>query len=345
MKLCVFFCVLALVSFPVGFSVTGRRLCGHRFVMHFVRKGFGFRRRVLVIFFLVVFPITFVLSFLIGIQGFLQLFEFGGLNVRFGHRFDGLGALFSVGLRFFVLGLGQLFGEGVYVFLGKACAIRSVRFRGRCFALFRNCGGRGSKKRSRQSRGQFFVRERARRGQRGGRFRAEGRLSGRRRRGSGRSAVFEDGERLARQNDGFEIPGRRWVRLGLARPGIRRRSILGGRQVAPGPAVAPAATPIRASKAAIASAAMSAAIAKSATPAVTVIALFERRTRAALHGGRGPRAAFRSGCVACCGNLKTLAFERRDDGSYLGMIGTGSRPGMFDVLNGPRRLGSFNGRL
>ena len=101
--------------------------------MHFVGDGVGFLRRVLVIVFLIVFLIifliAFLISFVIGVQRFLQLFEFGGLDKRFGHRFDRLGALFGIGLRFFVLGLGQLFGERGYFFLGEACAIRSMRVR------------------------------------------------------------------------------------------------------------------------------------------------------------------------------------------------------------------------
>ena len=52
--------------------------------MHFVGDGVGFRRRVLVLVFLIVFVISFlivfVISFLIGVQRFLQLFQFGGLD-------------------------------------------------------------------------------------------------------------------------------------------------------------------------------------------------------------------------------------------------------------------------
>jgi len=95
-----------------------------RFVMHFVGDGVSFRRRVLVIVFLVVFLLSvliiFSFTFLIGVQRFLQLFEFGGLYVRFGHGLNCFGPLFGIGLRFFVLGLGELFGKRAYIFLGKA---------------------------------------------------------------------------------------------------------------------------------------------------------------------------------------------------------------------------------
>ena len=111
--------------------------------MHFVGDGVGFLRRVLVVILLIVFLITFVIvflitfvivflisvliCFLIGVQRFLQFLEFGGLYVRFGHRLDRLGALFRIGLRFFMLGLGKLFGKRGYFFLGEVRAIRSMR--------------------------------------------------------------------------------------------------------------------------------------------------------------------------------------------------------------------------
>ena len=107
--------------FSVTFGLPWRSLRGQRFFMHFVGDGVGFLRRVLVI--------VFVISFLIGVQRFLQLFEFGGLYKRFGHCFDRLGPLFSIGLRFFVLGFGKLFGKRGYIFLGEVCAIRSMRVR------------------------------------------------------------------------------------------------------------------------------------------------------------------------------------------------------------------------
>ena len=88
--------------------------------MHFVGDGVGFLRGVLVI----------------GIQRFLQLFEFGGLYKGFGHRFHRLGPLFGIGLSFFVLGLGQLFGKRGYIFLREAGAIRSLRIRDLRWARF-----------------------------------------------------------------------------------------------------------------------------------------------------------------------------------------------------------------
>ena len=118
------FVVLSCLACSSPLPVSGRRLRGQRFVMHFVGDGVGFRRRVLVIVFLVVFVIgvlvAFSITFVIGIQRFLQLLEFGGLYIRFGHGFDRLGPLFGIGLRFFVLGLGQLLGERGYIFVGKA---------------------------------------------------------------------------------------------------------------------------------------------------------------------------------------------------------------------------------
>ena len=97
--------------------------------MHFVGDGVGFLRRILVILFVIAFLITLVIVFLISVQRFLQLFEFGGLHKRFGHGLDGLGALFRIGLRFFMLGLGKLFGKRGYIFLGEVSAIRSMRVR------------------------------------------------------------------------------------------------------------------------------------------------------------------------------------------------------------------------
>jgi hypothetical protein len=117
------FSVLLAESFAVFFrvafrvflfgSLPWRSLGGQRFVMHFVGEGVGFLRGVLVI----------------GIQRFLQLFEFGGLYKGFGHRFNRLRPLFGIGLRFFVLGLGKLFGQRGYIFLREAGAIRSMRIR------------------------------------------------------------------------------------------------------------------------------------------------------------------------------------------------------------------------
>jgi hypothetical protein len=143
--------VLFSVSFDrlssVPFRVFGRSFRGQRFVVHFVGDGVGFLGRIhvvsFVVFFVIVFliafliispitfvivtVITFVIRVLIGVQRFLQFLEFGGLDIRFGHRFDSFGALFGVSLRFLVLGFGKLFGERGYVFLGKARAIRGRR--------------------------------------------------------------------------------------------------------------------------------------------------------------------------------------------------------------------------
>ena len=117
----VLYAVLLRVTIRMFFlTVPRRRLRSQRFVMHFVGKGVGFLGRVLLI--------VFVVILLIGIQRFLQLFELGGLYKRLGHRFDRLRALFGIGLRFFVLGFGQLLGERGYIFLGKDRTIRSGRF-------------------------------------------------------------------------------------------------------------------------------------------------------------------------------------------------------------------------
>jgi hypothetical protein len=251
---CVFSTVLFSTSFfmlrQVIFPMSWRRLRGECFVMHFVRDGVCFRRRVLVIVFLIVFPvgvliafvIRFVIRFVITVQRFLQLFEFGRLDIRFSHSFDSFGTLFGIGLRLFVLGLGKLLGERSYVFVGEACAIRSMRvrdlrlacfgfrqrrssrsrragksfaapFRDRSFVLFGNCRGPAYIERSRQPRGNFFIRERPSRRRRDGSFLAERSMLGRRRRRTGRNTILEFGERLSRQDNGLEIGGRRFVRL------------------------------------------------------------------------------------------------------------------------------------
>jgi hypothetical protein len=97
--------------------------------MHFVGEGVGFLGRVVVIVFLVFFVIFFPIAFVIGIQGFLQLFHLRGFHKRFGHGFDGLGPVFGLGLGFLMLGFGKLLGEGGYLFLGKASAIGGMRVR------------------------------------------------------------------------------------------------------------------------------------------------------------------------------------------------------------------------
>src|SRR5579864_5254776 len=135
----------------------------------------------------------------------------------------------------------------------------------------------------------------------------------RRRRRRGRNAIFKFGERLARQNDGLEIPGRRFVRLGFARPGIGRRSVFGRRQIASRTAVAPTASAVGPPPAPVAPAALSAAIAKAPAPAaVAVVPLLKGRTLAALHRRRRRHAAFGGILLAGGGNLKRLALERRD---------------------------------
>src|SRR5580692_265230 len=201
------FCGALSVNFAVPFSVRRRRFSGQRFVMHFIGERVGFLGRVLVI----VFVIGLLVSVLIGVQRFLQLFELGRLDKLFSDRFDRLRTLFRISLRFFVLGLGQLFGERGYVFVGKAGAIGGMRVRDhrrtcfgvepiqivsdfsfrvrRSFHIFRHTGGslgskvrnrrlmflgnrrgRGCKKRTRQARGQLFVRKSAWRSRRGGSF-------------------------------------------------------------------------------------------------------------------------------------------------------------------------------
>src|SRR4029077_14109409 len=81
------------------------------------------------------------------------------------------------------------------------------------------------------------------------------------------------------------------------------------RQIASGTAVAPAASAVGTSEAPVAPA-LPAAIAKAAAPAI--ISLRERRMLAALHRRCGLGAAFLGRCVSGSGNLKGLAFERRD---------------------------------
>jgi len=197
--------------------------------MHFIGDGVGFRRSILVIVFLIRVLITFVITFMITVQCFLQLFELGRLDKRFGNGFDRLGALLGVGLRFFVLGLRQLLGKRGYFLLGHVRDMRVRYVRGtrfgikpvevardfgfgvrRCGSILRragrwfgaqsgngsfvflwNCVWRGREKRSRQSRGQFFIRESPWRGPRGRSFGAERRLFGSRRRRSRRSTIFE----------------------------------------------------------------------------------------------------------------------------------------------------------
>ena len=137
------------------------------------------------------------------------------------------------------------------------------------------------------------------------------------RRRRGRNAIFKFGERLARQNDGLEIRGRRFIRLGLARRSrIRRRSVFGRRQIAPGwPPIASAASPIRPSPATVASATLPAAIAKPAASAI--ISLRERRMLGALHRSSRRSAAFGGRLLSGSCNLERLAFKWRNSRSSL----------------------------
>jgi hypothetical protein len=106
--------VSVFVRFAVLLAKSGSAFGRQRFVVHFVGDGIGFFGRVFVI-------------VVIRVQRFLQLFEFRGLDKRFGHGFDGLGAFFGIGLGFFVFGFRQLFGERSYFFLGQRSSIRGMR--------------------------------------------------------------------------------------------------------------------------------------------------------------------------------------------------------------------------
>src|ERR1700688_1262454 len=119
MRFGVAFCGAPSVNFAVLCSVCRRRVRGQRFVMHFVGERVGFLRCVIVIVFVIGLLVSVLIRVLIGVQRFLQLFELGRLDKLFSDRFDRLRTLFGIGLRFFVLGLGQLFGERGYVFIGK----------------------------------------------------------------------------------------------------------------------------------------------------------------------------------------------------------------------------------
>ena len=100
---------------------------GQRFVVHFVGECVGIFRGALLIVFVVFF--LFLVGVVIGVQRFLQFLEFGGLDKCFGHGFDGLGAHFRAGLRFFVLGFGELGGERSNLRVGKGGAIYNMRVR------------------------------------------------------------------------------------------------------------------------------------------------------------------------------------------------------------------------
>jgi hypothetical protein len=85
--------------FPMSFRMplfvrVLRRSVGRQcFFMHFVRERVGFLCRVFVI-------------VLIGVQGFLQLFEFRGLHKGLGHGFERFGPFTGIGMSFLVLGFG-----------------------------------------------------------------------------------------------------------------------------------------------------------------------------------------------------------------------------------------------
>jgi hypothetical protein len=68
--------------------------------MHFVGDGVGFFRGVLVI----------------GIQRFRNSSSSAGSTAFLATAAHRLGPLFGIGLRFFVLGLGKLFGKRGYIF-------------------------------------------------------------------------------------------------------------------------------------------------------------------------------------------------------------------------------------
>src|SRR5579872_1139514 len=100
----------------------GRRFGGQRFIMHFVGKRVGFLRCVFVL-------------VLLGVQSFLQLLELGRLDKRFGRGFRRFGAHF--GLRFLVLGFGQLLGQRSDILVGKRPAVGTVPVGDRRRARFR----------------------------------------------------------------------------------------------------------------------------------------------------------------------------------------------------------------
>ncbi len=106
------------MRFGVAVAVFRRSFRGQRFLVHFIGNGVGFFRGALVIVLVVRFVIFFRVGFLIGVQRFLQLFKLSGLHKSFGHGFDGFGAGFGIGLRFFVLGFDQLLGKRVCLIVG-----------------------------------------------------------------------------------------------------------------------------------------------------------------------------------------------------------------------------------
>jgi hypothetical protein len=111
-------------------AMLGRSLGSQRLVMHFIGQRVSIGRGMLV--FVLVFLFLFVV---LCVQGFLQLGKFGGLDKRFGHGFGGLGTYFRTGLRLFVLGLGQLFGERRNLRVRESRAIYDMRVGDDCRAL------------------------------------------------------------------------------------------------------------------------------------------------------------------------------------------------------------------
>jgi hypothetical protein len=106
--------VLGFMNFAMLFRVLVRGIGGGCYVMHFIRDGIGFGgfvgSLVLGSFLLRGFSLG------IGIQGFLQLVEFRGLDKRFDRRIESLGAMLGFGLCFLMLGFRKLFGEGTHFF-------------------------------------------------------------------------------------------------------------------------------------------------------------------------------------------------------------------------------------
>ena len=68
---------------------------------------------------------------MIVVERVLQLFKLGRFDERFGGRFLRFRQIVRLGLRFFVLGFGQLFGERAHFIVGKARAVVDMGFR--CF--------------------------------------------------------------------------------------------------------------------------------------------------------------------------------------------------------------------
>ena len=98
----------------VLFPVFGGCFGGQRFFVHFVGRCFGFGSLILVIV----------------MQRVLQIVEFRRFDELVRDRFFRFFPVFGLRLRFFVLGLGQLFGERGYFLVGKARAVVGLDFWG-----------------------------------------------------------------------------------------------------------------------------------------------------------------------------------------------------------------------